>query len=551
MTMAFNPTSYSENTSGADPLLPPETSAADLLVENKALKAEIERLRTIESTFLKNEERFSALASSAPIAIWTTDPVGRVTYINRRALEFCGLSEAELMGDQWVNLIHPEDRAWVVDKMQEVHQTRESYEIEYRILSKSGDYRWILDSGGPWFGYDGDFCGFIGTVIDIHDRKQFEEALKTTNERFKLVNRATRDAIWEWDLVTDTVTWNETAPEMFKFPPEAIGHTSQWFYERVHPEDRSRVYEETNRTIETHQPTSHYEYRFCCGDGSIIDVIDRACLLYDDNGNPVRFIGSITDITQRKRMEAVMEQARQEAEAANALKDQFLTNMSHELRTPLTAIIGFADMLEAGLANNNPERQHKYAKNIAMSGRHLLSLVNDILDLSKIESGQLTLHPERLYLVSLTDELQTAVAEKLTQKHLQLTVELDARVPIVMADPMRLRQVLGNLVSNAIKFNHDHGAILLKSHLSDDGQWLQLEVTDTGIGIAPEQLENIYSAFYQAGSSFTHLYARQYEGTGLGLALSKRLVELQGGEISVKSTLGKGSTFTFTLPITP
>lgn len=547
MAMADDPTLYPEEITGADPLL----SLGHLLVENQALKAENERLLEIESTFRKNEERFSSLAASAPIAIWTTDPEGRATYVNQMALEFSGLSEAELLGSQWEELIHSDDRPWVVEKMMEVHQTRQIYSVEYRMRTKRGEYRWILDSGCPWYDGNRQFCGFIGTLIDIHDRKQVEEELKTINERFKLVNRATRDTIWEWDLVTDTVTWNETASEMFKFPPEALGHDSQWFYERVHPEDRNRVYEETNLAIETHQPTSHYEYRFCCGDGSIIDVIDRASLLYDDNGNPIRFIGSITDITQRKRMEIILDQARQEAEAANALKDQFLTNMSHELRTPLTAIIGFSEMLEAGLGQNNPERQQKYAHNIAMSGRHLLSLVNDILDLSKVESGQLTLQRERLYLVSLTDELQTAMAEELAQKHLRMTVELDARVPSIMTDPLRLRQILNNLVSNAIKFNHDNGAILLKSHLSDDGQWLQLEVTDTGIGIAPDQLENIYTAFYQADSSYTHLYARQYEGTGLGLALSKRLVELQGGKISVKSTLGKGSTFTFTLPVTP
>jgi signal transduction histidine kinase len=239
---------------------------------------------------------------------------------------------------------------------------------------------------------------------------------------------------------------------------------------------------------------------------------------------------------------ARLEQAARRAERASRHKSEFLANMSHELRTPLNAIIGFSALLEQGLHGPLTPKQARFVANIHKSGKHLLTVINDILDLTRVEVGRLKLALEPVGLAGFVEEVLTVVREGAPAKRPNLTSEVPAGLPPAVADPVRLRQILYNLLSNAVKFTSEEGTVTVGAE-SLEGD-LAVWVRDTGIGIAPEDQERIFREFEQVDGSF----ARQYQGTGLGLALTRKLVELHGGRIWVESAPGKGSTFTFTLP---
>lgn len=244
---------------------------------------------------------------------------------------------------------------------------------------------------------------------------------------------------------------------------------------------------------------------------------------------------------QKARKEA--EEAREAAVLATRKKSQFLANMSHELRTPLNAIIGYSEMILKGMANT-VEKQEKYANAISISGRHLLDMVNDILDISKVEAGKLNLNIEWVALPSLLDALVSITKPMAQEKNVHLRFSVARELEGIQADPQRLKQIFFNLITNAIKFNREGGQVDILIHKTAEGEWIVSQVKDTGIGIPSDKINELFTEFYQVDSS----HSRAYDGTGLGLALTKRLVELHGGHISVESEEGIGSTFTFHLP---
>jgi signal transduction histidine kinase len=232
------------------------------------------------------------------------------------------------------------------------------------------------------------------------------------------------------------------------------------------------------------------------------------------------------------------------AEEANRRKSQFLANMSHELRTPLNAVIGYSEMMLKGMAVS-PEKQNKYAHSIAVSGRHLLDMVNDVLDIAKIEAGKIQVSPSFVNVTALINETKEVVSNAAREKNVRLNLQVQPDIGVIEVDPSRLKQIFLNLLSNAIKFNCQDGEVNVHLYKTPDQQWLVCDIQDTGIGIPEDKKAGLFSEFYQVDNSFS----RQHEGTGLGLALTKRLVELQGGEISVQSEVGVGSTFSFRLPV--
>lgn len=252
----------------------------------------------------------------------------------------------------------------------------------------------------------------------------------------------------------------------------------------------------------------------------------------------------VKDEIRRKNEELEVES--QKAREASRLKSVFLANMSHELRTPLNAIIGFSEVLhDKSFGGLNP-KQERYVNNIHKSGQHLLQLINDILDLSKIESGKMELHPENFYMPHVIESVYSTAKTLALKKGISIEKVLDEKVSFVVADEIRVKQILYNLVSNAIKFTPDKGRVLIASRRITDGfDSIEISVKDTGIGIAPEDFDKIFASFQQIDGS----YSRKQEGTGLGLSLTKKLVELHGGRIWFESEVGKGSTFYVTIPI--
>jgi signal transduction histidine kinase len=291
-----------------------------------------------------------------------------------------------------------------------------------------------------------------------------------------------------------------------------------------------------------------------------LNVIEREVSLSDSNTTfvmkiqPYRTVAmtiegvvmTFVDISDRKRNEEALKEAKEEAEKANGQKDTFLAMMSHELRTPLNSIIGYARMMETGRGGPLSEKQARYIQNITLSGAHLLRIINDLLDLSKIEAGKMNVAYEHIDILPHLDEVKSMMSELAELKKVQLTFEVSPNIGKLEADPARFKQILINLISNAIKFNREEGAVRVRMFRDEETQMMFGIVQDIGIGIPPEKLSILFQKFSQVDNSA----GRKHEGTGLGLALTKELIELHGGDIKVESEEGTGTSFIFRIPLT-
>jgi PAS domain S-box-containing protein len=309
----------------------------------------------------------------------------------------------------------------------------------------------------------------------------------------------------------------------------------------VHPDDRALVAEHLPRRLAGEEAVSHYEFRAQRIDGSIVWVETRAALANWD-GKPAS-LSWLSDISDRKKMEAELIESKEAAEFANRTKTDFLANMSHELRTPLNAIIGFAEVIKDEMFGPiGLTKYAEYAKDIFTSGRHLLDLINDILDLSKVEAGKLELHEEDVTLRTIVEECRTLILNRAEKAHVELITEIEPRLPKLRCDERALRQILLNFLSNAVKFTPARGTVTARVRRVADG--IALSVIDTGIGMSADDIKVALSTFGQVDSKLS----RQHQGTGLGLPISKSLVELHGGTLTVESVPNKGTTMTATFP---
>jgi len=296
------------------------------------------------------------------------------------------------------------------------------------------------------------------------------------------------------------------------------------------------------------QETLAHEYRFLHKAGHYVWLMDELRLVRDEAGEPVELVGYWADISDRKVAEIQLQQTNEELIRATRLKDEFLANMSHELRTPLNAILGMAEGLQEEVFGPVNERQIRALTTIESSGSHLLALINDILDVAKIESGQVELESAPTAIAPLCRSSLNFVKQQAMKKNIQLATKVPENLPDLHIDERRIRQVLINLLTNAVKFTPEGGRVGLEVFFVNLGKsgrnWLRIAVMDTGIGIAPENLDKLFRPFVQIDAALN----RQYEGTGLGLALVKQIVELHGGEVGVSSEVGRGSCFTVDLP---
>ncbi len=373
----------------------------------------------------------------------------------------------------------------------------------------------------------------------IRRRLESEAVLE---QRFQYVARATNDAIWDWDLVKQAISWTSAIQTTFRHTTHEIGPGPGWRFEHLHPEDRERVERGLQAAIERGSETWSAEYRFLSGDGKYASVLDRGYIMRDNNGRAVRMIGAMMDITALKQVEKKMRQAKEAAEAANRAKSQFLANMSHEIRTPMNGVLGMTDLL---LETALDTEQRDYADMARASAESLLTVINDILDFSKIEAGKLELEAVEFRLRGSIESTLKTMGLRAHQKGLELNCMIEPDVPEALAgDPTRLRQILVNLLGNSLKFT-ESGEVNLRvqrESVGEESVGLHFSVEDTGVGIPAEKQASIFEAFTQVDGST----ARRFGGTGLGLTICRQLVEMMGGRIWVESALGQGSVFHFT-----
>ena len=372
------------------------------------------------------------------------------------------------------------------------------------------------------------------------ERIRAEEASQKNEERLQYVTKATTDIVWDWDVLNNTVSWSENLCRLIGCDVSELNPQFEFWLSRVHEDDRDRIQGSLERALTGNEQEWAEEYRFCRNDGSYAYVMDRGYVIRKE-GRAIRMIGAMLEISARKQIEIELAEARDAAEKASNAKSDFLAMISHEIRTPMNGIIGMTQLLQqTGLSSE----QSDFAETLRRSGESLLSLINDLLDFSKIEAGKIELEHVDFDLRRVVEDVLELLAVRSGGKQVELAASFARTMPTLLkGDPGRLRQVLLNLVGNGIKFT-EQGEVLVQASVlgeTSEAAMIRVEVSDTGVGIPPEVLEKLFQPFTQADSSTT----RRYGGTGLGLVISKRLIEAMGGEIGVQSTSGKGSTFWF------
>jgi len=383
---------------------------------------------------------------------------------------------------------------------------------------------------------------------DITPLKQVEADLRLSQERYALALIGANEALWEWETGNTEIYVSHRFHEIADLPAGQERLSRDQWLSLVHIQDRERIREALVEHIKGQNDYFDVEYRLLGPDKVYRWVQHRGAGLRDENGWVYRMAGSVGDIEARKRLEFTLRDAKDVAEQNSRFKSQFIANMSHELRTPLNAIIGITEMLREDVAEEGPEAFVEPLTRVSRAGKHLLNLINDVLDLSRIEAGKLDLYPEHFEIEILLNDAIITTQHLIQQNNNKLHLEVAEEVKSIFSDPLRFRQIVLNLLTNASKFTQN-GDIHLRAscETTENGDWLELVVSDTGIGIEDAFLDKLFIEFAQEDSSAT----RKFGGTGLGLTISQRLCSMMGGEISVESAIGVGTTFTVRLPAIP
>ncbi len=514
-------------------------------------------LRSSPESMRKTHELKRIYRNSPAVAfVWGLSSGRPIQFVSENISQF-GYNPEELVAEQkaYVDLIHPDDRRLYLEKLNAFINDDvkdQGFFLEYRILDHMNEVRWVSETSflenGSGKGHsvqkeikERDFSNekmhFQGIILDVTRQKLAEEAMHRSEMKFKMLFDNSNDAIYMEDVSGNFLEVNQLACDRLGYSrDEFLSLNAKQIYA---PLDAVGFESRLEEVIK--KGHSIFEVNHLRKDGTVIPV-EMSIRLLEYEAKPVMF-SICRDITERKRVEHVLIEAREKAEDASRSKSEFLANMSHELRTPLNAIIGFSDMLLFSTTGPLSGKQKKYVCNVSKSGKHLLSLINDILDLSKVEAGKAVLDHSDFSISSLLQEIRSTLSPLAMQKDISFSLISPDPGLVLHADRKKISQVLYNLLGNAIKFTPAGGTVILDLEIQD--HILLFKVQDTGIGISKEDQNKLFDHFVQLDSAAN----RKYEGTGLGLALSRRFVEMHGGSIQVESETGKGSTFTFTIPL--
>lgn len=545
---------------------PPATMILCLIFRDQEQQLEDQQLlQAAQEVAMRERSMLRTLIDTLPDLIWLKDSNGVYLACNHRFEQFFGAHERAIVGKTDYDFV---DRALADFFRANDRAAMEKNDIsvnEEEISFAADGHRELLQTIKiPMRNENGQLIGILGIGNDITQRNKAERALENSEKQLRFVLEGAELGFWDWDIAAGTVYRNERWATMLGYTHEDIRQTTQQWTDFIHPNDRGRAWDSINAVLEGRSSMHRLEYRMLRKDGGGIWILDQASVMQRDaDGKPLRMCGTHTDITEikatqeelaqhRRNLEKLVDErtheltlAKEAAETANISKSAFLANMSHEIRTPLNAITGMAHILRrSGLTAQQTDKLDK----IEAAGKHLLEIINTILDLSKIEAGKFILEVAPVQINTLLDNILAMLAQKAQAKGITINMEIVSITQPLLGDPTRLQQALLNYATNAVKFTErGHITLRIKEEFQTDNTiMLRFEVEDTGIGIAPDVLPKLFGNFEQADSSTT----RKYGGTGLGLAITKKIAELMGGTAGVSSIEGQGSIFWFSAVLT-
>jgi len=503
------------------------------------ISEDITDAKKAEDALRRSEERFREMANTIPHVFWmAAHDLSEFLYVSPAIECLWGrpLGSLHMFGREWMDAIVPADRPRVLKAVGSLRDEGTPYEIEYRIHQSGGRIRWVLDKGYPVRDQNGRPQRHVGFIQDVTERRQAARARQTLQHAIDYG----KDGLALLDAGGRYRYMNPAHAAMYGYRVEEL--LGKEWKELYHPDWVSLI-EQLSKPDLIEQGNWQGEVVGRKKSGEPFHVEITLALIGEDNDDGATMVCTCRDISKRKRMERDLITAKDAAELGARAKAEFLATMSHEIRTPMNGVIGMTGLL---LDTTLTTEQRTYAEMVRRSGESLLAIINDILDFSKIEAGKLGLEIIDFDLRTTVEETLDLLAEPAHRKHLELVGLIDAAVPTALrGDPGRLRQILTNLIGNAVKFT-DRGEVVLKLSAEREEEGiaeLRFEVVDTGIGIPPDSQDRLFQSFSQADGSTT----RKFGGTGLGLAISKQLVELMGGHIGVESRPGEGSRFWFTV----
>jgi PAS domain S-box-containing protein len=497
-----------------------------------------------ENALREREERLRLAQRAARIGTFDWDiPSGRVTWTEEEERLF-GLQPGTFGGtiEAWAGFVLPDDLPRMQADMAAVMARRErDMDFAFRIHRPDGEVRSIEGSAEFFYDEAGAPLRMVGVNVDVTERVRAEEERRRSDTLLREMERIAHIGSWEWNLETGALWWSDELYAVYGVDPGSGPLSFERFAELVHPDDRERVQRMVAEALREGEAFA-FDHRIVRPDGTVRSLHGRGRVFRDEGGRPVRLVGSGQDITERAQVEAALRHARDEAEAANRAKSDFLAVMSHELRTPLNAIGGYAELVELGVRGPVTEAQRQDLQRIQQSQRHLLRLINEVLSYARMEAGAVDYE---LTDVNVAEGVGAAEAMVLPQASARgITVERCVCPPELVgrADAERLQQILLNLLTNAVKFTPSGGRIGIRVEPVE--QQIAIRVWDTGVGIAPEKLQTAFEPFVQVGRGLNN----PMDGVGLGLAISRDLARGMGGDLLAESTVGAGSVFTLLVP---
>lgn len=493
---------------------------------------DITEKKRVEDRFAEETTRRRILVEQSNDGIVVINDKGEVVEANQKYADTLGYSMEEVLQLHvwdWDNKWTPEE---LIEEIKNTDESGRTFETYHRRKDGTLLDVEVSSNGAILAGQKLVFC----VCRDITERKRTEEKISEEATRRRILVDQSNDGIVVVNDKGEVVEANQKYADMLGYSMEEVLKLHVWDWEYKSPR------EEILELIElTDESGLAFETCHLRKDGTLLDVevSSNGAIL---GGRKLVFC-VCRDITERKRAEDALIHAKMDAEAANMTKSEFLANMSHELRTPLNSILGFSQMLNEQIPGELNEKQISYVSNIMKSSKHLVELINDILDLSKIEAGKMELECEIFPIVDLIDETVTLMQPLASKKHISTVKDIRTENMEIYADRKKIKDIMHNLLSNAVKFTPDRGKICIKA--SHSNERLHISISDTGIGISKDDQLKIFEPFKQVNSFLT----REVEGTGLGLAIVKKYVKMHGGVLKVESDIGKGSTFTFIVPI--